>query len=82
MKDTHPEIEELFFRMMMEKSGEERLRMGFEMDTIARKLVTASILQERPLASEDDIKVAILERFYKNEISPEVRQKIIKRIKG
>lgn len=82
MRDTHPEIEERFFKMIMQKSGEERLRMGFEMDAIARRLAIASIIQAIPEASEKDIKAAILERFYKNEISPEIRQKIIKRIKG
>lgn len=82
MKDTHPAIEERFFKMIMERNGEERLRMGFEMDAIARKLVVASIIQTMPEASEKDIKAAILARFYKNEISPEVRQKIIKRIKA
>lgn len=82
MTDTHPVIEERFFRMIMEKSGEERLRMGFEMGATTRKLVIASIIQAIPEASEKDIKAAILERFYKNEISPEVRQKIIKRIKA
>ncbi|MBI3397865.1 MAG: hypothetical protein HY026_01275 [Deltaproteobacteria bacterium] len=81
MKDTHPDIEERFFKMIMERSGEERLRMGFEMGAIARKLVIASIIQTIPEASDKDIKAAILERFYKNEIPQDIRQKIIKRIK-
>ncbi len=44
MKDTHPAIEERFFKMLMEKSGEERLKMGFEMDETARRLAAACVL--------------------------------------
>lgn len=44
MKDTSPEIEEKFFNMMMAKSGEERLKMGFEMYKMSRKIAIASIL--------------------------------------
>ncbi|MBI5409790.1 MAG: hypothetical protein HZA14_10530 [Nitrospirae bacterium] len=44
MKDTHPVMEERFFRMIMEKTGEERLKMGFDMCATARRLVTASRL--------------------------------------
>ncbi|MBI5893479.1 MAG: hypothetical protein HZB79_07500 [Deltaproteobacteria bacterium] len=81
MKDTHPEIEERFFKMIMEKSGEERLKMGFEMNMMARKLATASILQNAPQISEEDIKLAIFDRFYGIDLSSKVRQKVIEKIK-
>lgn len=81
MKDTHPEIEERFFKMTMERSGEERLRMGFEMDETARRLVAASVLNEDLEASAVDIKIAIFERFYGNDLSSEIRQKIVERIR-
>lgn len=82
MKDTHPDIEDKFFKMIMERSGEERLRMGFEMGKTARRLVIASLLYQNQEASEKDIKIAIFERFYGNDLSSEVRQKIIKRIRA
>ncbi len=81
MKDTHPEIEEKFFRMLMEKSGEERLKMGFAMDETARRLVIASLLVQNQETSEKDIKIAVFERFYINDLSSEVRQKIVERIR-
>ncbi len=80
MKDTHPVIEERFFKMLMEKSGEERLKMGFEMDEAARRLAAASLLNENREASELDIRIAVFNRFYEIDLSPEIRQKIIKKM--
>ena len=81
MTDTHPDIEERFFRMIMEKSGEERLRMGLAMNQTVRRLVIASLLNQNREASEKDIKSAVFERFYGNDLSSEVRQKIVERIR-
>ena len=80
MKDTHPEIEERFVKMLMEKSGEERLKMGFEMDETARRLTAASLLNENREASELDIRIAVFNRFYEIDLSPEIRQKVIKKM--
>jgi len=80
MKDTHPEIEERFFKMIMEKSGEERLQMGFEMDEAARRLAAASLLNENREASELDIRIAVFNRFYEIDLSSEIRQKVIKKM--
>lgn len=82
MKDTHPAIEERFFKMLMEKSGEERLRMGFDMDETARRLVITSLLNQNHDASEQDIKIAVFERFYGSDLSSEIRQKIIEKMRG
>jgi len=39
-------MEDKFLEMMMEKSGEERIKMGFEMFDLARKSIIASIINE------------------------------------
>lgn len=80
MKDTDPEIEKKFFDMMMAKSGEERLKMGFEMYEMSRKIAIASILQDNPGISEKEMKVAIFNRFYENDLPPETRKKFIERV--
>ena len=80
MKDTGPEIEEIFFNMMMAKSGEERLKMGFNMYEMSRKIVIASILQDNPGMSDKEIKVALFNRFYENDLPSDIRQKFIERI--
>ncbi|MBI4822919.1 MAG: hypothetical protein HY805_01650 [Nitrospirae bacterium] len=76
MKDTHPDMEERFFRMILERSAEERLRMGFEMNAMVRRLVTASILQDNPEASDEEIKIGIFRRFYGNDLPPEIAEKM------
>lgn len=43
MRDTHPSIEEKFIKMIMKKSGEERIKMGCDMNETAKRLVIASV---------------------------------------
>ncbi len=80
MKDTNPAIEEMYFDMMMAKSGEERLRMGLGMYEIARKIAITSIRKDNPKVSEREIKISLLNRFYGNDLSAETRQKFVERM--
>ena len=81
MKDTGPEIEEIFFNMMMAKSGVERLKMGFEMYEMARKMVIASIKEENSGISDKEMKISLLNRFYGDDLPPDTKQKFIERIR-
>jgi len=80
MKDTNPETEEMFFNMMMARSGEERFRMGFGMYEMARKMVIASILKDNPEISEKEMKISLFNRFYGNDLSPDTKQKFVERM--
>ena len=80
MNDTVPEIESRFHQMMMKKSGQERLKMGFSMFNVARRQVEASIKVNKPNADIRDIRKGIFLRFYGHEFSPEEQEKILKRI--
>ena len=80
MNDTVPEIESLFHQMMMKKSGQERLKMGFSMFNVARRQVEASIKVNKPNADIRDIRKGIFLRFYGHEFSPEEQEKILNRI--
>ena len=80
MNDTAPEIESLFYQMIMEKSGEERLMMGFSMFDMARMQVEAGIRANKPDATRQEIRREIFLRFYGQEFSPEEQDKILKRI--
>lgn len=73
MKDTSPEMEARFRRMLMERSGEERLKMGCSMHAAARVLAMASIRDKNPRA----LKRALFLRFYGHEFDPEERRKIL-----
>lgn len=51
MTDTSPEVERTFREMLLERSGEERLKMGCSMRATAQALVMASVLEKDPHAS-------------------------------
>ena len=80
MRDTHPSMEKEFLSMIMKKSGEERIKMGCDMNETARRLVIASVFQKNISSSEDDIRIAILDRFYGNELSPEMKKEFVRKI--
>ena len=68
--DTSPEMEKLFFKLLLEKSGEERLLMGFSMYDFSRQIVEQSLRAETPHMSESDLRLRILNAYYRGEISP------------
>ncbi len=78
MKDTTPEIESRFMDMMMSKSGEERLKMGFSMFETARRQAIASIRGERPDIDDKELRRQVFLRFYGQEFDENDREKILK----
>lgn len=79
MTDTNPKIQMRLNAMMMRKTGIERLKMGFSMFDMAKKLVIASI---RASGSGDDIRRQLLIRFYQSDLDPKTIGKISKAIKA
>ena len=51
MNDRSPEIERKFREMLLQRSGEERLKMGCSMYATAQALVRASVLEKDPDAT-------------------------------
>lgn len=82
MNDTPPEIEQMFVAMLMEGSGEERLKMGCSMHATAQALVRASVLEEDPFASAAAVRQALFLRFYGHEFDSETRDKILLALEG
>ncbi|MDR4499675.1 MAG: hypothetical protein MRK02_17415 [Candidatus Scalindua sp.] len=82
MKDTSPAIEVKFFNMMMAKSGIERLKMGFEMYEMSRKMVIASITKDNPGITDKEMKISLLKRFYGDDLSSDTKKKFAEKIKG
>jgi len=66
--DTNPKVEKLYRELLLSKSNEERLIMGCSMFNTAKKIVKASILNENPEITEDNLKKEIFIRFYGEEI--------------
>lgn len=80
MNDTSPQITAIYEQMMMQKSGKERLQMGFSMFNMARRQVIASIKKNNPEADEGQIRREIFLRFYGQDYSKEEQNKILSRI--
>ena len=80
MNDTPPAIEARYRAMLLQRSGEERLRMGASMYATARSLVIASILEADPTASPAAVRQALFLRFYGHEFDEAVRARILARI--
>ena len=72
MNDTAPEVEEMVRRMMMARSGEERVRMGAAMFDAARAVVIASLPKNLP---PEEFKRRLFERIYGMTIEEALRPK-------
>ena len=77
MNDTSYEIENRFRQMMMEKSGQERLKMGFSMFDFARRQIIASIKMKHPGADRKEINKEVFLRFYSHDFTSKEREKIM-----
>ena len=77
MNDTTPEVEALFRSMLLQRSGEERLRMACSMFDTAKALASASIRETQPDISDTDLRRALFLRFYGHEFSPAQRDRIL-----
>jgi len=82
MKDTPPEMEARYRDMLMQRSGEERLKMGCAMRETARALVEASILEQDPQATPEAVRKGLFLRFYGHEFDVESRAKILAAIES
>ncbi len=80
MNDTNPEIKKHFIEMIMKKSGEQRLKMGFSMFNMARQQVISSIKRDKPDANIQEIRKGIFLRFYGQDFSSEELAKILMRL--
>lgn len=61
MNDTTPEIEEKIHKMMMARSGAERVAMASAMFDAARRIILASLPGD---LSDEELKRRLFERIY------------------
>jgi len=80
MTDTSLEVMERYRAMLLARSGEERLKMGFSMNATARALIRASVLAKDPHASPATVRRALFLRFYGHEFDAEEWEKILARL--
>ncbi len=82
MNDTSPEMEERHRAMIMERSGEERLKMGCSMFDAAKALMQAGILDQNPQATSAEIRQALFLQLYGHEFDADSRTKILAAIES
>jgi hypothetical protein len=82
MKDTPPEMDVRYRAMLMQRSGEERLKMGCAMRETARALVESSLLEQDPQATPETVRKGIFLRFYGHEFDAKSREKILAAIES
>jgi hypothetical protein len=63
--------------MLLQRSGEERVRMGCSITATARAMIRASILAIEPCASAARLRREIFLRFYGDDFDAETREKIL-----
>ncbi len=80
MKDTNNEVELYFNKMIMNKTGQERLIMGFSMFEMARTQILAFLKSNNPNIDSKEINKYIFLRFYTEDFSHEEQKKILMRI--
>lgn len=77
MTDTHPIIEARFKKMIMARSGQERLLMGCSMFAAARQIVKSSLIQRQPKISAQEIKEGFFSRLYGGEFNEIEKSRIV-----
>jgi hypothetical protein len=78
VKDTSDAMESKYREMLLERSAEERLKMGCSMHATAQALVRAATLAQDPSASAAVLRKALFLRFYGQEFDTAARKRILK----
>jgi hypothetical protein len=63
VNDTPPDIERQYREMLLQRSGEERLKMGCSMHATAQALVRASMFEAQPATTSVELRQALFLRF-------------------
>jgi hypothetical protein len=82
MSDTPAQVLELYRRLLLQRSGVERLKMGSDMFDTARTLVRASLSPVEGSAEVEEFRVQLLLRTYAGDVDPGVLGRVIQCMKG
>lgn len=82
LKDTDPNIDVIYEKMLLSRTGAERVQMVSSMYATAKALILASLREKYPHASEVDFRGLLFLRFYAEDFSSEQRTKIYQYLVG
>jgi hypothetical protein len=77
MEANNKKVESIYRKMMAEKTGEERLLMGFSMFDFASTILLSSIKENTP---PEKLKKELFLRLYRNDFSKKQQDKILKHL--
>jgi hypothetical protein len=77
-EDTPPEVERRFQEMLLQRSGEDRMKMGCSAHQFAKMVVRASVLAANPSATSATVRQAVFLRFYGRDFDPAAQAKILR----
>lgn len=77
MNDTSADMEERYRALLMQKTGEERLKMGCAMRDTARAFVEASLREKNPDATVAAIRQGLFLRLYGHEFDAPTSARIL-----
>ena len=80
--DTSPEVEARYTALLMQKTGEERLRMAFDMNAAARAMLESGLIAQYGPMSVGELRVQVFLRMYGDEIPEPRRSRVIERIRA
>ena len=78
MKDTSKEVENIYNNMLLERTPEERLRMGCSMFDFACAIIESSFPRN---LTDIEIKQQLFLRLYSNDLEEDVKKNFLEKIK-
>jgi hypothetical protein len=82
LNDTPASVEQRYRALLMKRSGEERLLMGFRMFETARALARASLGDPEGGDHSVEMRVALFLRTYGPDFTTEARDRIVVLLRG
>lgn len=82
MKDTSPEMEELFRKKVMARTGVERLKMGCSMFDTAKELIHASFRNQGIPLAGPEYREKLFLRTYGTDFDDDTLTKIVLHLKS
>ena len=71
IRDTSPEAEDIQLRLQREMTGEQRLRLAFELSDLTQEMTRAGIRRDHPAWSEGEvIREWLRQCFYPKPLPP------------
>ena len=77
LNDTDPAVALRLRKLMMERTGEERVLMGCSMFDAAKKIAGAAIRDRDPQVTRQEMRGELFRRFYGLEFGESERERIL-----